>query len=177
MPVDAEGRAVAPTVVVYASGLAQLVAYYATCCRCTARYPFFSPPERAAWVEAHRTAHLDHPMTLTVEPWDFTAPPWVAASDQPLDPRSATMPFPLPDYDAATLAAIDRRRTLYQSGCPRHDALPDPERRMTFTKELLVGSSATGMHLSASFVYADACFMTVTLDVDCEPVFSTASRP
>lgn len=85
MPVDAQGQAVGATVVVYASGRAQLFAYYANCCTCAGgRYPFFSPSDRDAWTEAHRAAHPDHAVALTVEPWDFTDPPWIAAYGQPL---------------------------------------------------------------------------------------------
>ncbi|MEV6399960.1 hypothetical protein AB0M39_35100 [Streptomyces sp. NPDC051907] len=85
MPVDAEGRANGATVVVYDSGLAQLIAYYARCCFCAERHPFFSPSDRDAWAEVHR-ADTGHAMELTVEPWDFRTPPWVAADGLPLTP-------------------------------------------------------------------------------------------
>ncbi len=89
MPVNAEGYATGPTLVVYASGMSQRLAYYASCCCCTARYPFFSPAERDAWAEVHRAEHPLHAIELTVEPWDLTEPPWVAADGLPLTtPRS-----------------------------------------------------------------------------------------
>jgi hypothetical protein len=84
MPVDADGRAVGATVVVYASGQAQHFAYYAACLTCVERYPFFSPSDRDTWTEAHRAACLNHAVELTVEPWDYVNPPWIAAYGLPL---------------------------------------------------------------------------------------------
>ncbi|MFE2934858.1 hypothetical protein [Streptomyces sp. NPDC059278] len=89
MPVDAEGNAVGATVVVYDSGQVQRVAYYATCCHCDHRQPFFSPADRDGWSEVHR-ASTSHPMALTVERWDFRTPPWVAADGLPLTPPRST---------------------------------------------------------------------------------------
>lgn len=85
MPVDAEGRATGPTTIIYASGEAQSVAYYAGCCCCTKRHPFFSPSDRDAWAEVHR-AETGHAMELTAEPWDYREPPWVASYGLPLTP-------------------------------------------------------------------------------------------
>lgn len=89
MPVDAEGRATGATAYTYASGLSQLVAYYATCCCCRARHPFFSPSDRDAWTEAHRVG-TRHAVHFTVEEWDFVEPPWVAADGLPLTERTAS---------------------------------------------------------------------------------------
>lgn len=88
MPVDAEGHATAATVVVYASGVVQQWAYYASCCVCAVRHPFYSPADREFWVEQHRTATPDHAIALTVEPWDYREPPFVAAYGLPLIHRS-----------------------------------------------------------------------------------------
>lgn len=78
MPVDAEGRATGATVYQYGNGLSELWAYYATCLCCGRRSPFFSPSDRDIWAEVHR-ARTGHAIELTVEAWDFTEPPWVAA--------------------------------------------------------------------------------------------------
>lgn len=89
MPVNAEGQATGPTLVTYASGRVERWAYYASCCCCATRAPFFSPSDRDAWAEVHRAERPAHAMQLTAEPWCFTTPPWVAADGLPLaTPRS-----------------------------------------------------------------------------------------
>jgi hypothetical protein len=86
MPVNADGLATGATVITYDNGLHELWAYYASCCCCAIREPFFSPADRDAWTEAHRADHPAHAMQLTAEPWDFRDPPWVAADGLPLAP-------------------------------------------------------------------------------------------
>jgi len=86
MPVDAEGRATGPTVYTYAGGDRTPYAYYARCVCCPLAQPFYSPNDRDAWAEMHR-AVTDHAMELTVEPWDYREPPWVAAHGLPLRPK------------------------------------------------------------------------------------------
>lgn len=91
MPVNADGQATGATIVTYANGLTELWAYYASCCCCTVREPFFSASDRDAWAEVHRADNPTHAMQLTAEPWDFKNPPWVAADGLPLTPpRSIT---------------------------------------------------------------------------------------
>jgi hypothetical protein len=91
MPVNADGHAIGPTKVHYATGQCERWAYYASCCCCKVREPFFSPSDRDAWAEVHRAERSDHAMQLTAEPWDLRTPPWVAADGLPLTPpRSLT---------------------------------------------------------------------------------------
>lgn len=85
MPVNEEGRATGPTLVTYASGQVEHLAYYATCCYCPHRHAFFSPEDRDGWSEVHRT-DTAHAVELTVERWDYSTPPFVAADGLPLTP-------------------------------------------------------------------------------------------
>lgn len=181
MPVNEDGYAIGATAVTYATGLTELYAYYATCSGCRQRHPFFSPADREGWVEAHRASHPAHPVQLSVEPWDYTTPPWIAAYGLPLttpwstysmstDPFASFPPgFPRPDYDQATLDRIVKRRAALQAGCPIHPGAR--QRQLTFYKELVVGEGDGVVHMPTMATYADGCLVKWRLDVeDEEPV-------
>ncbi|MFF9265859.1 hypothetical protein [Streptomyces longwoodensis] len=167
MPVNADGHATGPTTVTYADGRHEPWAYYATCCCCSLREPFYSPADRDVWSEAHRTEHPDHAMQLTSEPWDYRMPPWVAANGLPLHPVAdpfAHMPpgFPRPDWDDATQLRVVQRQARLKRGCPRHDAQP----QLTFYKELFVAG-----HMPVYAAYEDGCVVKWRLDVEEDPVY------
>lgn len=182
MPVNAEGHAIGATAVTYTSGLTELYAYYATCAVCSARHPFFSPADREHWVETHRAPAPGHVVMMSVEPWDYTTPPWIAAYGLPLthswstysmstDPFASFPPgFPRPDYDAATLARIVERRELLQRGCPVH--FQAKKRGLTFYKELVVGEGEGVVHMPTMATYEDGCLVKWRIDVENEPLTS-----
>ncbi|MFC4328334.1 hypothetical protein ACFPC0_10900 [Streptomyces andamanensis] len=185
MPVNPEGQATGPTVIIYASGRKQLIAYWAACCGCPRRAPFFSPSDREQWVELHRL-NTDHPVVLSTAPWDYTQPPWIAAWGTPLDlPRSyrmtddafATFPpgFPRPDWDAATQTRVSQRRAALKRGCPRH---PEAGAELSFYKELFVKDADGEGHLPTTAVYDDGCMASWRLDVeaDTEPKMQQAPQ-
>lgn len=178
MPVNADGYAIGATAVTYATGLTELYAYYATCAVCSERHPFFSPADREQWVETHRAATPGHAVALTVEPWDYTTPPWIAAYGLPLthswsaysmstDPFASFPPnFPRPDYSQKILNQIVARREVLQRGCPIHPGASP--RNLTFYKELVVGEGDGVVHMPTMATYADGCLVKWRLDVEDE---------